>query len=97
MSNFSNLLRSLLIASIVSFAMPVTLIGMVLIGFSVIGVVPYFESIRQVGIEQVLEFLSIFGSGRPLQGVIVIGLACSLVGVLFDSFTLYRQQNLRNH
>jgi hypothetical protein len=97
MSTLSSLLRSLLIASILSFALPVLLIGAVLILFSTAGLIPYFDPICQVAVKQVLQFLSAFGSGSPLQGMVVIGLVCSLVGALFDSYTFYRQQNLRDN
>lgn len=97
MSIFSSLLRSLLIASIFSFAFPVLLIGGILIGLLLMGYVPQIESICHLGIEQILQFLSVFGSGNPFHGVLLIGLVCSLVGTLFDSYTFYRQQNLRNN
>ncbi|WP_313890540.1 hypothetical protein [Aetokthonos hydrillicola] len=43
----------------------------------------------------VLEFLTIFGNGAPLRGVVVISFTCSFVGVLFDAYAYYRYQILR--
>jgi type III secretory pathway component EscU len=87
----------LLIASIFSFALPVLLIGAMLVSFILVGYIPYLEALSRLGIEQILQFLSVFGSGNPFHGVLLIGIVCSLVGALFDSYTFYRQQNLRNN
>ncbi|HEY9836870.1 MAG TPA: hypothetical protein V6D27_08225, partial [Vampirovibrionales bacterium] len=56
---------------------------------------PGLTNLGKSAVKQLLQFLATFGSGHPLQGAIVIGLACSVVGVLFDAYALYRYQNLR--
>lgn len=92
MSLLPNLLRSLLITSILSFLVPVFLIAAIWSVLFLIGCLPYLETIGQVGAVQVSHFLDVFGSGSPIRGVMVIGLVCSLVGVLFDTYAFYRYQ-----
>ncbi len=96
MSILPNLLRSLLITSVFSFAAPIILIGTTLVGVSLLGYIPVLEAIAQSASEQIIQVLATFGSDRAWEGLVVIGLVCSLVGVLFDTYTFYRHQNLRN-
>jgi hypothetical protein len=96
MSILPNLLRSLLLTGIFSFVTPSLFIGGLWGGISLIGAVPGFAIVGQVGRSQLSHFLSVFGNGSVLQGLLVIGLVCSLVGIMFDTFTFYRQQNLRD-
>lgn len=96
MSTLPNLLRSLLLTSIFSFIVPVFLVGSVLAFLVGLGYIPFLEAVSQVGVVQISHFLAVFGNGSALQGLIVIGLVCSLVGVLFDTYTFYRYQNLRD-
>jgi len=97
MSIFPNFLRSLVLTILLSFVAPIVLITVFLASLSAIGYVPGLESIGQTGTTQLLQFLAVFGSGCPLQGVIVIGFTCSLVGALFDTYSFYRYQNLSNY
>jgi hypothetical protein len=96
MSILPNFLRSLILASIFSFLAPVLLIGTILASLALLGYIPGLEAIAQVGIGQVAEFLKVFGSANALRGLLTIGIACSLVGVMFDAYTLYRYQNLQD-
>ncbi|HIK53592.1 MAG TPA: hypothetical protein IGS37_00180 [Synechococcales cyanobacterium M55_K2018_004] len=91
-----NLLRSLLLTSIFAFLAPVLLIGSILLTLMGLTYVPGLDTMAQAGILQAMQFLQVFGSGSALRGSLVIGVVCSLVGVLFDSFTFYRGQNLRD-
>lgn len=59
-----------------------------------IGYIPGLAIIGQSGTTQLLQILSVFGSGCPFQGIMVIGFACSLVGALFDAYIFYRDQIL---
>lgn len=49
-----------------------------------------------MGIEQILQFLQVFGSGSAMRGLLIICTVCSLVGVLFDTYTFYRYQKLNS-
>jgi hypothetical protein len=97
MSTLPNLLRSLLLTGIFSFLAPVLLVGVILIFLAIVGHIPWLNAIGRVGVDQVLQFLKVFGSGSAVSGSFVIGVVCSLVGVLFDTYTFYRYQNLRDH
>jgi hypothetical protein len=96
MSILPNLLRSLLLTSIFSFLAPVLLIGTILASLALLGYVPGLEIFGKAGVEQVAQFLKVFGSTSALRGLVTIGIACSVVGILFDAYTFYRYQNLRN-
>lgn len=97
MSTLPNLLRSLLLASIFSFLAPVLLIGTLLAGAATLSYLPYLETIGNDSLEQIINFLRVFGSGSIWRGITVIGLVGSLVGSLFDTYTFYRFQNWRDH
>jgi hypothetical protein len=86
MSIFPNFLRSVLLASLLSFVAPLLLIGVGLTGCSLIGFLPVFQGIGHSGEYQILQFLATFGSGCPLEGFLVIGTTFALVGALFDTY-----------
>ena len=90
MSIFPNFLRSLLLTSLLSFVAPLLLIGAGLTSFSLIGLVPALQGVGRSGEYQIVQFLATFGSGCPLQGFLVIGLAFGLVGALFDTYAAYQ-------
>lgn len=89
-------LRSLLLASTFSFAAPVILIGALLISLWFVQQIPLVGVIGQAGGEKLLKFLAVFGSGDAVQGALVIGLTCGLVGALFDTYAFYRHHSLRD-
>lgn len=97
MSNITHFLRSLVLTAIFSFIAPVflttTLFGIAR-GWAYL---PQQEALSQSATAQIAYFLSIFGSGSEVRGVVLIGTVCSLVGVLFDAYTQYRYQNLGHH
>jgi hypothetical protein len=89
-----HLLRSLLITGILSFIAPSLFIGVIWAVLILLSYIPLAESVGQVGVGQLLNFLTIFGNGSSIRGLLTIGLVCSLVGVLFDTYTFYRYQKL---
>ncbi|WP_088890691.1 hypothetical protein [Leptolyngbya ohadii] len=97
MSNIAHSLRSLVLTAIFSFIAPVVLIGFLFAIARGWGYLPQQEGFSQAATAQMTYVLSIFGSGSEMRGVVLIGTVCSLVGVLFDAYTLYRYQNLRDH
>jgi hypothetical protein len=94
MATLPNLLRSLLITGLFSFFAPVVLVASLLIFLMLAGLFPMFTDLSQFSIHGIARFLAIFGSGDTVKGVCVIGLVCSSVGVLFDTYTFYRYQKL---
>ncbi|NEO33717.1 MAG: hypothetical protein F6K36_25505 [Symploca sp. SIO3C6] len=86
MSMLPEFVRSLLLTIFFSFVAPIVLMIILLATFSVIGYIPGVATIGHVSAAQLLKFLAIFGQGCPFEGAIVIGLTCSLVGALFDTY-----------
>lgn len=97
MSNIAHFLRSLVLTAIFSFIAPVVLMAALFIIARGWAYLPQQEPLSQAAVAQIAYFLSIFGSGSEVRGAVLIGTVCSLVGVLFDAYTLYRYQNLRNN
>ncbi len=95
MTIWMNFLRSLLLTMILSFVAPMFLIGGVLLIVSLMGYIPLLQGVTEAIATHILQFLIIFGSGTALGGLFVIGLTCSFVGALFDTYAYYRCQILR--
>lgn len=96
MSILPSLLRSLILTGIFSALIPVIFIGLILVTLVVLGYIPNLDVIGNVGVQEISHFLAVFGSGSAIQGMLTISGASSLVGVLFDSYTFYCQQDWRN-
>lgn len=90
----SNLLTSLVVAAFMSFSAPIVLIGAI---WSILSLAGYCLGcvVFHQGTTYLLEFLAVFGSGNPVQGLITLGLTVGVVGVLLDIFNFYRYQSLR--
>ncbi|MBD2253600.1 hypothetical protein [Nostoc parmelioides] len=95
MTIFTNFLRSLVLTIIFSFVAPLCLIGGVLLFLSLGGYVPFVGGLTAAIANGIFNFLIIFGSGSALHGILVVGLTCSFVGALFDTYVYYRYQILR--
>jgi hypothetical protein len=97
MSFLPNLLRSLLLTSLLCFAAPLLILGGLLCSLSALSHIPILQNIADSSMVPIWSFLETFGSGQPLDGMFTIGLTCSLVGTLFDAYAFYRYQTLRGH
>ncbi|MDJ0843203.1 MAG: hypothetical protein AB4044_10090 [Crocosphaera sp.] len=91
----SNLFRSLLLSILLSFVTPVLFLGGVLGTLLTVSYIPGIALLGQLGQELILSFLSTFGEGYPLQGMLTIGVTCAMVGGLFDVFNFYLYQDVR--
>lgn len=92
----SNLMRSLLLTTLLSFTTPIILVGVLLTIVSGIGYLPGLTDLSQIFASQILEILAVFGSGCPIQGILVIGSAWGMVGCLFELYNFYLYQDLRS-
>ena len=92
----SNLFISLSLAAFMSFATPVILIGSAIAVIGVVGYVPGFWELSNQMTLHITDFLAVFGNGKPLQGIITLGLTLSIVGVLLDLLNIYRYQSVRD-
>ena len=87
-------LRSLAITAIVTFALPLVLIGATLLLLTVLTVlVPQVTFSQEAG-DHLQNFLRILGSGSPWQGMLLMGIASCLVGMMFDTYAFYRYQGI---
>jgi hypothetical protein len=88
-------LRSLLLAAAFSFIAPLFFISSVIVVLSIAAYIPLLETISHFLVSQLLRFLAAFGNGRVYEGALVISIACSFVGALFDTYVYYYRY-LRN-
>ena len=58
--------------------------------------VPGFWEVGNQGITYITDFLAVFGDGKPLQGILTLGITISIVGILLDILNFYRYQSLRD-
>ncbi len=92
MTTLRHLLISLILTGLFCFGTPLVLLGSLLILLLGLQTVPGMAAIATVGFTQLLQFLTIFGNGNIWEGLWVIGLSWSLVGVLFDLYIFYQYQ-----
>jgi hypothetical protein len=90
----SNLFRSLLLTTFLSFTMPILLVGGILMVALAVSYIPGLTGFGQIGANQILGFLTIFGSGYPIQGMLIVGLSWGMVGCLFELYNFYLYQDL---
>ncbi len=87
---------TLALTIVFSFVAPIFLISGLLVSFSLLGHLPSLTAISTAINQGITEFLAAFGSGNSWRGMTIIGLACSFVGALFDTYNFNRYRNLRN-
>jgi len=97
MSSLPVFIRSLLLTTVLSFVAPLVLISGIMVSIFLSGYLPGMAGISQAGATIVRNFLATFGSGCPMEGLVTIGLACSFVGALFDTYAFYRNQILHGN
>jgi hypothetical protein len=96
MTTLQNILRSIVLTGVFSFILPSAVIGVLALGLYSLSIAPAMGDISQAGLQQMTYVLLIFGNGSAVAGLILINCVCSLVGILFDVFSFYRQQKLGN-
>ncbi|PSF37815.1 hypothetical protein C7H19_07470 [Aphanothece hegewaldii CCALA 016] len=92
-----SLLRSLLFSTVLSFVVPIFAVGGVFATLCTVSYVPGIASVGQIGASSIVGFLSVFGSGYPIQGILIIGGTFAVAGSLFDLFNFYVNQGSRGH
>lgn len=86
----SRLIPSLLLTTALTFSLPMIIIGLILGFLGLIGYLPGCNWLVAIIYTEVMNFLRVFGSGYPWQGIMTISLAFAFVGGLFDIFNFYR-------
>ena len=92
----SNFFLSLFLAAFVSFATPAFLIGGALGLLALASHIPGFLEVSNQGMLYIMNFLAVFGDGKPLQGIVTLGITLSVAGILLDTWNFYRYQSLRD-
>ena len=92
----SNLFLSLILAGVMSFSALAILIGCTLGLLTFISYLPGFLDVGSLATDSVLNFLAVFGNGKPIEGIITLGLTLSIVAILLDILNFYRYQSLRD-
>lgn len=92
-----NLLRSLILTVLLAFVVPLLLVGGVLGLLLGVSYIPGIAAVGQRGMESILHFFSVFGSGYPLLGMLTIGGTCGIVGGVFDVFNFFFFQGVREN
>jgi hypothetical protein len=82
-------LTSLLLTAFFSFITPAIFVLSLWLGLSIVGqLVPPLSPFSNGGIDQLKNFLFVFGSGELWQAFIVMGTTGAVVGILFDTYAL---------
>jgi hypothetical protein len=84
-----NYFRSVVVTGLVTFCLPLLLIGGTFLGLLIVQLLTPLMPVSQQGMTHLLDFLAILGNGDPWQGGLVMGLCSSFVGILFDTYTFY--------
>lgn len=87
---------SLLLTIVFSFFTPIVLVVGLLGGLTIVSLVPGLGTASAAIASAIAQFLATFGSGSSWQGIAIVSITCSFVGALFDSYTFYRYQKLRD-
>ncbi len=92
MHTASSLARSLTVATCLGFLAPVLGVSFVMVGLGIGTYLPGVDWLSQGCLQGLMAVLATFGSGHPLEGLIVIGAAFALVSALFDGYVTCRQR-----
>ncbi len=87
-----SLSRSVLLAGLLSFVAPVLLLSLANLGLAFVSQIPACLPLCLWLSQQLAVFLTVFGSGDPWRGALVISLTCALVGSLFESYAFFYQR-----
>lgn len=91
-----SLLLSLLLTTLVSFALPIIFFTVVLAGLAMTAHFPIISDFSNGVYGQIWQFLAIFGEGSGIFGLLTIAFTCAIAGFLFESLNFYRYRLLRN-
>ncbi|MBD0266963.1 hypothetical protein [Pseudanabaena sp. FACHB-2040] len=87
----------LTLTAIVSFLLPLVMIGSIVLGLSGLTRLALLMPFTQQVLQHLLHFLTTLGSGNAWHGVLIVGLTSSTVGVLFDTFASARFEGFSHH
>ncbi|MEM9486229.1 MAG: hypothetical protein AAGA83_21330 [Cyanobacteria bacterium P01_F01_bin.116] len=85
----AQLLSSLILTLVICFIVPAVGLGVVFAAL-VLGAWSPLSTLSEIGKDYLVTFLLTFGAGDIIHGVVIICLTVSIVGGLFDLFTVYK-------
>lgn len=97
MSTLPKSLRSLILTVLLSFAAPIFLAAIALTAFSLLSYLPGVSQWGETSCSNLKLFLSTFGAGSAVQGIVTIGIVSSIAGALFDFYALFRYRQLGSY
>lgn len=85
----AQLLSSLILTLVICFILPAVGLG---VAFATLALAAWspLSPLSEIGKDYLVSFLNTFGAGDSMQGVMTICLTVSIVGGLFDLFTVYK-------
>ncbi|MEB3273773.1 MAG: hypothetical protein ACO4AI_15505 [Prochlorothrix sp.] len=87
---------SLILTAFFSFLAPVLLLGGLWFCLYGLGqIIPPLAPFTDSALEQLRQFLAVFGTGDSWQGILVLGAVGATVGVLFETYALSLSRSLR--
>jgi hypothetical protein len=87
---------SLLLTGLFSFLAPVLLLSSAWLGlYGLEQLLPPCRDLAVGAIDQLQNFLQIFGAGSTWQGLVTLGTAGATVGILFETYALSLSRPLR--
>jgi hypothetical protein len=96
MQLFITFTRSLLLAVITSFLAPIALFGTAWLGMQLWSYLPVVGGWGLAANHHIAGFLTVFGNGSPISGMLTIAMVCAFVGALFDTYAFYHAQVQKN-
>jgi hypothetical protein len=84
-----NFLRSVAIATTISFTVPILLLAAVFAPACACIYIPGCARFGESLLELLVQFPTVFGNGSPWWGTLAIGLVCAFVGGLFDIYAFF--------
>jgi hypothetical protein len=83
-------LASLILLSIAaSFVAPLLLLAIACSGLQLWTYLPWIGGLGVTVNQGIAGFLTVFGDGSLVQGMLTISIVCAIVGALFDTYAFY--------
>ncbi len=96
MNMWFSLLTSLLLTTVVGFAIPLLFCSLGLSVLALMAHLPEIATFGKICYEEVLSFFVMFGNGSASEGIVIIALTGGFVAFLFESLNFYRYRLLIN-
>jgi hypothetical protein len=96
MKSVSSFAHSLLLAVATSFVAPLLLLAIACSGLQLWTYLPWIGGLGASVYQGITVFLTIFGNGSMVQGMLTISVVCAIVGALFDTYAFYHFPSHRN-